>query len=87
MERRVPELFKEIRNDGKVICANVDLYSGFVYNALNIPIDLCTPIFAAARISGWCAHRIEEIVAGGRVIRPAYKNIKEQKEYIPLCKR
>ncbi len=87
IEKRAPQLFKEIRQDNKVISANVDLYSGFIYNALNIPIELCTPIFAAARISGWCAHRIEEIVAGGRVIRPAYKNVRAAREYTPIAER
>lgn len=68
--------------------ANVDLYSGFVYNALGIPLDLATPMFAAARISGWCAHRIEEISGNGRIIRPAYQCITETgKEYIPISRR
>jgi citrate synthase len=67
--------------------ANVDLYSGFVYSALNIPVDISTPIFAAARISGWCAHRIEELVAGGRIMRPAYKCVQPHVNYIPLSER
>lgn len=87
IETRVPDLFKEIRGSDKIISANVDLFSGFLYNALNIPIELCTPIFAAARISGWCAHRIEELVAGGRIMRPAYKNVKDPLEYINIENR
>lgn len=84
IETRVPDLFREIRGSDKTISANVDLYSGFIYNALNIPMELCTPIFAAARISGWCAHRIEELVAGGRIMRPAYKNVKKPVEFTDL---
>ena len=67
--------------------ANVDLYSGFVYSALNIPIEIATPIFAASRLSGWCAHRIEELVTGGRIMRPAYKCVQPFQEYIPINKR
>lgn len=87
IERRVPSLFSEVRGEEKIISANVDLYSGFVYNALNIPIELCTPIFAAARISGWCAHRIEELIAGGKIMRPAYKHVKAPRPYISLEER
>jgi citrate synthase len=61
--------------------ANVDLYSGFVYEALNIPTTIATPLFATARLSGWCAHRIEELVAGGKLIRPAYNCVQEHLEY------
>lgn len=67
--------------------ANVDLYSGFVYSALGIPADVATPLFAAARISGWCAHRVEEVSSGKRIIRPAYKCISENIEYIPMKDR
>jgi citrate synthase len=69
------------------ICANVDLYSGFVYDMLNIPEELYTPLFAISRISGWCAHRIEEIVSGGRIIRPAYKAVMPDVSYVPLTQR
>jgi citrate synthase len=65
----------------------VDLYSGFVYRMLGIPADLYTPLFAISRVAGWCAHIIEENVSGGRIIRPAYKNVAEVREYIPLNKR
>ena len=70
IERITPDIFHKLRNNDKPLCANVDFYSGFVYSILNIPEDLYTPIFAIARIAGWCAHRVEEIVSGGRIIRP-----------------
>lgn len=81
-----PQVLMEM-HDGKKICANVDFYSGFVYTMLGIPRELYTPIFAISRIAGWSAHRIEEIVAGGRIFRPAYKNICEPREYVPIEKR
>jgi len=87
IEKLTPGVFNEIKKSDKVICANVDFYSGFVYNMLNIPQELHTPIFAIARIPGWCAHRIEEIVSGCRIIRPAYKNVIENKEYTKLSER
>ena len=87
VEKVTPKLFHEIKDNSKVVSANVDFYSGFVYNMLCLPPELYTPIFAMARISGWCAHRIEEIFAGGRIIRPAYKNLGNKAEYIPLKDR
>ena len=87
VEELAPEILMEVHHSDKKICANVDLYSGFVYTMLNIPRELYTPIFAISRIAGWSAHRIEEAVAGGRIYRPAYKNVCEQKKYIPLEKR
>ena len=84
IERLAPEVLYELHGDGKRICANVDLYSGFVYSMLKIPRELFTPLFAVSRIAGWCAHRIEEIVAGGRIYRPAYKNVCEEYEYVPI---
>jgi citrate synthase len=81
------EAFQEYKNISFPISANVDFYSGFVYNMLNIPEELYTPIFAVARIVGWCAHRIEEIVSAQKIIRPAYKNVSETKSYIPVKKR
>ena len=71
----------------KGVSANVDFYSGFVYNMLGLPLELYTPIFAIARISGWSAHRIEELVNRGKIIRPAYKSVAKHKEYIPLHER
>ena len=87
VEKLSQQIFDKIKNNGKRICANVDFYSGFVYSMLNIPSDLYTPIFAVSRIAGWCAHRIEEVVSGGRIIRPAYKNVSLKKEYRTLSER
>ena len=87
VERLTPQLFREIKGSDKVIAANVDFYSGFVYNMLCIPPELYTPIFAMARIAGWSAHRLEEIIGGGRIIRPAYKNFSEKSEYILMENR
>jgi citrate synthase len=87
VERLTPQLFSEIKGSDKVIAANVDFYSGFVYNMLCIPPELYTPIFAMARIAGWSAHRLEEIIGGGRIIRPAYKNFSEKSEYILMENR
>jgi len=88
IERLTPAIFKRVKNSNKVISANVDFYSGFVYHMLDIPMDLFTPIFAAARIPGWAAHRIEEIINGGRILRPAYKHIRrEAMTYIPIRDR
>ena len=71
----------------KPICANVDFYSGFVYSMLDFPRELFTPLFAIARISGWSAHRIEEMVNGGKIIRPAYKYVGHHRRYIQLENR
>ena len=87
IEQVAPEILMEVHHSEKRICANVDLYSGFVYSMLNIPRELFTPIFAISRIAGWSAHRIEEIVAGGRIYRPAYKNVCEERKYIPIDDR
>jgi citrate synthase len=87
IEKRVPELVSEMRGQSVNMCANVDLYSGFVYNALDIPTDVATPLFATARLSGWCAHRLEELVAGGKLMRPAYDSVQPCREYVPLSER
>ncbi|MBN1787461.1 MAG: citrate/2-methylcitrate synthase [Sedimentisphaerales bacterium] len=87
IERMAPEVFRKVRNSNKVMSANVDFYSGFVYRMLGIPVELYTPIFAVSRIAGWCAHILEEHVSGGRIMRPAYKNVAEKRGYIPLLKR
>ena len=87
IEKLAPEVFKKKNKSGKVIAPNVDYYSGFVYSMLDIPLDLFTPIFAVARIAGWCAHIIEEKVSGGRIIRPAYKNVSSRLEYRSIHKR
>ena len=87
VEKLVPEVLLKEKGYEKKISANVDFYSGFVYRMLNIPTALYTPIFAIARMAGWSAHRIEELISGGRIIRPAYKNVSERKEYVPLSSR
>ncbi len=87
IEELTIELFKEIKGPDSIISANVDLYSGFVYEMLGIPADLYTPLFAIARIAGWCAHRIEQIVSDQKIIRPAYKSINKNRPYIPLKER
>ena len=74
IERLSPEVFAKVKGDTKSLCANVDMYSGFVYSMLGIPSELFTPLFASARMAGWAAHRFEEIVSGKRIIRPAYKS-------------
>lgn len=87
IERLVPELFSKFKGVNKGICANVDFYSGFVYDMLDIPRELYTPLFAAARISGWCAHRIEQLVSETKIIRPAYKSVSEKDQYLGLSER
>ena len=69
------------------LCANVDLYSGFIYEMLGISEELCTPIFALARIAGWCAHRIEEVITGNRIMRPAYRASVKKVPYTPIGQR
>jgi citrate synthase len=87
VERLTPEVFAKVKGANKAMCANVDLYSGLVYNMLNIPQELYTPIFAISRIAGWAAHRIEEIISGGRIVRPAYKSVAERRSYVPVDQR
>lgn len=87
VERVTPRVFAEVTGNNKIMCANVDMYSGLVYQMLNIPEDLYTPLFAIARISGWCAHRIEEVLAGGRIYRPAYKSTSIWHTYVDLDAR
>lgn len=84
VERLAPEVIAAERRIYKGVSANVDFYSGFVYNMLGLPTELFTPIFAIARIAGWSAHRIEELVNAGKIIRPAYKNVQERRTYIPM---
>ncbi len=87
IEALTPEIFAKYKANGKIICANVDMYSGFVYSMLNLPPELYTPIFAIARIIGWSAHRIEELTIGNRIIRPAYKSDAARQSYTELDKR
>ena len=87
VEKLVPAALFNERGFEKVISANVDFYSGFVYRMLNIPTALYTPIFAIARMAGWAAHRLEEIISGGKIIRPAYKNVSKKRSYVPISER
>lgn len=87
VERIASELIGIQRRTFKAVSANVDFYSGFVYTMLKLPIEIFTPIFAISRISGWSAHRIEELVNNGKIIRPAYKFVGTHKEYTPIEKR
>ncbi len=86
-ERLAPKAFADVKGVDRPLCANVDFYSGFVYQMLDIPPELYTPIFAMSRIVGWSAHRIEEVLTGGRIIRPAYKSIAGRSEYVPIDER
>ena len=87
VERLAPQIIAEERRIYKGVSANIDFYSGFVYSMLNLPLELYTPIFAIARIAGWSAHRIEELINAGKIIRPAYRNVAEHKPYIKLADR
>jgi citrate synthase len=87
VERLAPEAIVKTRKMYKGVSANVDFYSGFVYQMLDIPAELYTPLFAVSRIVGWSAHRIEEIASGSKIIRPAYKSIAEGRPYVPLSGR
>lgn len=87
VEKLAPEIIAEKRKMYKGVSANVDFYSGMVYRMLGLPYELYTPIFAVARIAGWSAHRIEEIQNAGKIIRPAYINVKDEAKYIPIDQR
>lgn len=87
VERLTPEIFLKVKGSKKPICANVDMYSGLIYEMLQIPEDIYTPLFTTARIAGWSAHRLEEIMTGGRIIRPAYKSVSTRREYIKIDDR
>lgn len=84
VEQLTPELMYSVRGIDKTVCANVDMYSGLVYRMLGIPDELFTPLFATARMVGWAAHRMEEMLTRKRIISPAYKAITKPKEYVPL---
>jgi len=87
VERLGPEIIGKKRKIYKGVSANVDFYSGFVYNMLDLPLQLYTPLFAVARIVGWSAHRLEEIINANKIIRPAYKAISDRNAYVPLKDR
>ena len=87
VEKMAPEVIAEERHIYKGVSANVDFYSGFVYSMLDLPLELYTPIFAVARIVGWSAHRMEELINTDKIIRPAYKNVLPPAQYVPLKER
>lgn len=87
VEELAPKIISEERRIYKGVSCNIDFYSGFVYSMLDLPLELYTPIFAIARIAGWSAHRIEELINGNKIIRPAYKDVCEMREYTPISKR
>lgn len=84
IERLAPEVILQEKGTNKDMCANVDMYSGFVYSMMGIPADLITPLFACSRMAGWAAHRMEEILTGKRIIRPAYKTAVKEQVYVPI---
>jgi citrate synthase len=81
------DLIRKQRRIYKGVCVNVDFYSGFVYSMLNIPVELYTPIFAMARVVGWCAHRMEQLINEDKIMRPAYRSVSGERPYIPIEKR
>lgn len=87
IELLTPQVFAELKGTDKAMCANVDLYSGLVYKVLGIPQDLYTPLFTTSRIAGWCAHRLEELTSGGRIMRPAYKSVSKPRNFVELKNR
>lgn len=87
IERLAPEVILREKGTDKDMCANVDMYSGFVYSMMGIPADLITPLFACSRMAGWAAHRMEELVSGKRIIRPAYKTAVKPQKYVPIENR
>ena len=87
VERLAPVIIGQERHIYKGVSANVDFYSGFVYSMLELPLELYTPMFAIARIVGWSAHRMEELINTDKIIRPAYKNVLEEQTYLPLSER
>ena len=87
VEQIAGRMIAEKRKIYKGVSANVDYYSGFVYDMLNLPEELYTPLFAVARISGWCAHRLEELSQNSKIIRPAYLGIAPRHGYVPMSQR
>ena len=87
VERLAPQVIAEHRKIYKGVSANIDFYSGFAYDMLNIPEEMVTPLFAIARIAGWSAHRIEELICTDKIIRPSYKSVADKVEYVPLNDR
>ena len=87
VETLAPEVIAEERKMYKGVGVNVDFYSGFVYQMLGLPQELYTPLFAVARIAGWSAHRIEELLNASKIIRPAYLNVQDRRDYVEMAER
>ena len=87
IERITPDLFHAYKGTSNDMCANVDLYSGLVYRMLDIPVEMYTPLFTIARVTGWCAHRMEEYLTSGKIIRPGYKAISKPTPYVDIDDR
>ena len=87
VERLAPQVMRDVRGTTKPICANIDLYTGFIYSMLGVPETMFTPLFAVARTAGWAAHRMEELFCAHRIIRPAYRSVMEHKDYVPMSER
>ena len=87
IEEMAPKIISGERKIFKGVSPNVDFYSGFVYDMLEIPREMYTPLFAVARIAGWSAHRMEELITDSKIIRPAYKSLVSKREYIPRDER
>lgn len=87
IEEMTPQIFERVKKSDKPIAANVDLHSGFVYDMLAFPQEIYTPLFAMGRMAGWAANRIDELINGGRIVRPAYKNVGEVQDYISMEQR
>ena len=88
IEKVAIETIPAVKGRSKILCANVDFYSGFVYDLIGIPRELYTPLFAMGRIVGWCAHRNEELnFEGRRIIRPAYRCVTDENEYVEMKNR
>ena len=87
IERLSIPIIMDRKNQTMPMCANVDMYSGLVYGILGIPAELYTPLFAISRIAGWCAHRIEEEMTGGRIMRPAYRAADKHMPFVRMCDR
>ncbi len=87
LEELTPSIFQSVKKSDKVIAPNVDFFSGFVYDMLGFSTPIYTPLFAMARIVGWAAHRIDELINGGRIIRPGYKSVADSQHYTPIAER
>ena len=87
IENLAPQVMRDVRGTTKPICANIDLYTGFIYKMLGVPEALFTPMFAVARMAGWSAHRMEELFCAHRIIRPAYRSVMDDETYVPLSQR